>query len=75
MLLIHPQFAARTPSNKLVPAASERDVLLMGGSEVPERAFGAVLKGMYSEVEVLGSSNKEGVGEIEPPNRGAGIVE
>ena len=68
-LAVHPQFAARAPDNKLILAEPERDVLLMGDSKVPERAFGAVLKG------VLESSNKRGVGEIEVLNRGAGIVE
>ena len=60
MLLIHPQFAARTPDNKLMLAGSETDVLLMGDSKVPERALGALLKGVYSAVEVL--------------NRGAAVV-
>ena len=75
MLLIHPQFAAPRLGNKLVPAESERDVLPMGDSKVPEWALGAVPKGVYSEVEVMGSSNNGGVGEIEVLNRGAGVVE
>ena len=75
MLPIHPQFAAGTPGNKLGLAGSEREEVLMEGSEVPERAFGAVLKGVYSEVDVLRSSNKGGVGEIGELNRGSGIME
>ena len=56
-------------------AGSEKDVLLIGDSKVAERASGAVRKGVYSEVEVLESSNKGGVGEIKVLNRGTGVVE
>ena len=37
-----------------------KNVQLMGESRVLEWTFGAMLKGVYSEVEVLGSSNKGG---------------
>lgn len=68
MLLIHSQFAARTPKNIRMLAESKRDLLQIRDSKVPGQAFGAVLKGIYSEVE-------GGVGKIEVLNRDAAVME